>query len=102
MFETLYHNSEVVFSIKARNECESCGFIGNENFCKYVPMSFKGDWKENIRNLQSCVDTDKLFSEKICGKCEIPLDTHVIINNVLALHIELAYPNTLIHKIELN
>lgn len=104
MFDTLNSNSEVLCSVKSRDKCLSCDFIGNEKFHMYVPMKFKGDWKNIVQNLQSYVDTDVLTigDENLCPKCESELDMQILLNNILVIHIELAYPNTLIHKVEMS
>lgn len=100
MFNKLSENSNVIFSMKTKTVCGECNFITNEKIHKYVPMRFVGEWKTIIGDIQAFTELDS-FNSEICPKCSILLDSRITYNDVLHIHIEMAYPDALPHLIEM-
>lgn len=101
MFFKLSDNSSVIFSAKAQGICECCSFVNSENIYKYVPTTFKGDWANIIENIEAYTNELENFSCDICKECFSQLDTHILLNDVLVVNIEMAYPNKDIYDFEL-
>lgn len=101
MFNKLSENSNVIFSMKTKTVCGECNSITNEKIHKYVPMRFVGEWKTIIGDIQAFTEFDS-FNSEMCPKCSILLDSHITYNDVVVIHIEMAYPDTLPHLIEMD
>lgn len=76
MFIAIASKSNVVYSLKIRKSCRHCKNISEEKE-NYIPMKFRGNWKDILENLEAYVIIDKEPIE-ICEDCSSNLDVTYI------------------------
>lgn len=100
MLNVIAMSSDVVYSVKTKKSPCLCRLITKQSTSTCIRMNFKGDWQKIIGNLQSCIGQSQ--NHDYCYQCFTKIDVEFEYNNIAVIHIELAYPNDQIYKIELN